>query len=477
MPSKSSKTTTRQRPTGTSDTRATTKADTGFAYSRAFFEDLVDSAMRHAKKIGATDSAAHASEGCGLSVSVRKGELENVERNRDKSLGITVHVGQRRGNASTSDFSQKAIEQTVQAAFDIARFTAEDPFAALPDQADMARPKEQRSDLELFFPWAISSEQAAQLALQTEAAALSVDKRITNSEGASVSAQQSHFFSAHTHGFRGGYASSRHSVSVSPIAGKGANMQRDYWYSSQRDAADLASPEVIGRYAAERALSRLNGRKIATTECPVLFEAPLAAGLLGSFVQAVSGGSLYRKSSFLLNSLGKQVFPKHIDISEDPFVKRGKGSSPFDDEGVRVQARSVVEAGKVQGYFLGSYSARKLGMKTTGNAGGSHNLTLTSRLTRAGDNLDAMLQRLGTGLFVTELMGSGVNSVTGDYSRGASGFWVENGRIAFPVEEITIAGNMKTMLKDIVAVGADTYNQGAKTVGSVLIKKMKVAGS
>jgi len=254
-------------------------------------------------------------------------------------------------------------------------------------------------------------------------------------------------------------------------------MQRDYWYSSQRDAADLASPEAIGRYAAERALSRLNARKIPTTECPVLFESTLAAGLLGSFVQAVSGGSLYRKSSFLLNSLGKQVFPKHIDILEDPFVKRGKGSSPFDDEGVRVQARSVVEAGKVQGYFLGSYSARKLGMKTTGNAGGSHNLRLTSRLTRAGDNLDAMLQRLGTGLFVTELMGSGVNSVTGDYSRGASGFWVENGRIAFPVEEITIAGNMKTMFKDIVAVGADTYNQGAKTIGSVLIKKMKVAGS
>ncbi|MDD2925470.1 metalloprotease PmbA [Rhodoferax sp.] len=455
----------------------TTQAESGFAYSRAFFEDLVGSALQHAKKLGATDASAHASEGCGLSVSVRKGELENVERNRDKSLGITVHLGQRRGNASTSDFSQTAIRQTVQAAFDIARFTAEDPFAALPDAADIAQPSEQRTDLDLFFPWAITSAEAAQLALQTEAAALKVDKRITNSEGASVSAQQSHFFSAHTHGFRGGYASSRHSVSVSPIAGKGAAMQRDYWYSSQRDAAELAAPEAIGRYAAERALSRLNARKIATTECPVLFESPLAAGLLGSFVQAVSGGSLYRKSSFLLDSLGKAVFPKHIDILEDPFVKRGKGSSPFDDEGVRVQARSVVEAGKVQGYFLSSYSARKLGMKTTGNAGGSHNLILTSRLTRAGDNLDAMLERLGTGLFVTELMGSGVNAVTGDYSRGASGFWVENGRIAYPVQEITIAGNMKTMFKEIVAIGADSYNYGAKTVGSVLIKRMKVAGS
>ncbi|PIW06841.1 MAG: metalloprotease PmbA, partial [Comamonadaceae bacterium CG17_big_fil_post_rev_8_21_14_2_50_60_13] len=317
-------------------------AQAGFAYSRAFFENLVDSAITHAKKLGATDATAHASEGCGLSVSVRKGELENIERNRDKSLGITVHLGQRRGNASTSDFSAAAIEQTVQAAYDIARFTAADPFAALPDPADIAQPQEQRTDLELFFPWTITSDQAIALALQTERAALQLDKHITNSEGASVSAQQSHFFSAHTHGFRGGYASSRHSLSVSPIAGKGDNMQRDYWYSSQRDAAELAAPETIGRYAAERALSRLNARKIATTECPVLFESPLAAGLLGSFVQAVSGGALYRKSSFLLDSLGKQVLPKHIDILEDPFVKRGKGSSPFDDEGVRVQARSVV---------------------------------------------------------------------------------------------------------------------------------------
>jgi PmbA protein len=452
-------------------------AESGFAYSKGFFEDLVDSAMAHAKKLGATDSAAHASEGCGLSVSVRKGELENVERNRDKSLGITVHIGQRRGNASTSDFSQKAIEQTVQAAFDIARFTAEDPFAALPDEADIAKPTQQRSDLELFFPWAINSEQAAQLAIRTEAAALSLDKRIANSEGGSVSAQQSHFFSAHTHGFRGGYASSRHSISVSPIAGKGSDMQRDYWYSSERDATELASPELVGRYAAERALSRLKARKIATTECPVLFESPMAAGLLGSFVQAVSGGALYRKSSFLLDCLGKPVFPKHIDILEDPFVKRGKGSSPFDDEGVRVRARSVVEAGVVQGYFLGSYSARKLGMKTTGNAGGSHNLTLVSRKTRPGDDLEAMLRRMGTGLLVTELMGSGVNYVTGDYSRGAAGFWVENGRIAYPVHEITIAGNMKTMLKGIEAVGSDAYSFGSKTIGSVLIRKMKIAGS
>ncbi len=452
-------------------------ADSGFAYTREFFESRVDAALAQAKKLGATDAGAEVSEGCGLSVSVRNGELENVERNRDKSLGVTVYVGNRRGNASTSDFSDAAIAQTVRAAFDIARFTAEDPFASLPDAEDIVSAADRSRDLDLFHPWAIHSEEAARLALECEAAALGVSKRITNSEGAAVSAQQSHFFSAHTRGFRGGYASSRHSLSVSPIAGKGRDMQRDAWYSSMRSADELASPQAVGRYAAERALSRLKARKIATVECPVLFESPLAAGLLGAFVQAVSGGALYRKSTFLLDSLGKQVLPKHIDIQEDPFVPRGKGSSPFDDERVRVQARKVVDAGRVQGYFLSSYSARKLGMKTTGNSGGSHNLTFTSRLTKAGDDLDAMLEKLGTGLFVTELMGQGVNYVTGDYSRGASGFWVERGRIAYPVHEITIAGNMKDMLKGIEAVGADTYNYGAKTVGSVLINRMKVAGS
>ena len=456
---------------------ATPVADSGFAYSRAFFETRVDAALAHAKKLGATDAGAEVSEGCGLSVSVRNGELENVERNRDKSLGVTIYLGNRRGNASTSDFSDAAIAQTVRAAYDIARFTAEDPFASLPDADDIAPAGERERSLELFFPWAVSSEEAARLALECEAAALGVSKRITNSEGAAVSAQQSHFFSAHTRGFRGGYASSRHAISVSPIAGKGKDMQRDAWYSSMRSADDLASPQAVGRYAAERALSRLKARKIATTGCPVLFESPLAAGLVGAFVQAVSGGALYRKSTFLLDTLGKQVLPKHIDLMEDPFVLRGKGSSPFDDEGVRVLPRKVVDAGRVQGYFLSSYSARKLGMRTTGNSGGSHNLTFTSRLTRADDTLDAMLQKLGTGLLVTELMGQGVNYVTGDYSRGASGFWVENGRIAFPVHEITIAGNMKDMLKGIEAVGADTYNYGAKTVGSILVNRMKVAGS
>jgi PmbA protein len=391
-------------------------------------------------------------------------------------------VDHRRGNASTSDFSKAAIERTVQAAYDIARFTAEDPVAGLPDPEDIA---DSYPDLDLFHPWAIDSEEALRIALACEAAAFATSKKISNSEGAGVSAQQSHFFTAHMRGgergkpgiFSGGYASSRHSLSVAPIAGKGANMQRDHWYSSMRSPDDLASPEAVGRYAAERTLARLNGRKIATTECPVLFESPLAAGLLGAYVQATSGGALYRKTTFLNNSLGKRVMAKHLDIVEDPHVINGKGSSPFDDEGVRTVKRKVLSAGKVLGYFLSTYSARKLGMRTTGNAGGSHNLTLTSRLTQPGDDLKAMLQKLGRGLFVTELMGQGVNYVTGDYSRGASGYWVENGVIAYPVHEITIAGNLKDMLQGIEAGGADAYNYGAKTVGAILINKMKVAGS
>jgi len=450
--------------------------ESGFSYSRTFFEELVDLALAHARKLGASDAAAEVSEGCGLSVGVRCGALETVERNRDKSLGITVYLGKRRGNADTSDFSPAAIERTVQAAYDIARFTAEDPAAGLPDAADISLPHEQR-DLQLFYPWNLTSEEATRLALECEAAAFATDKRISNSEGANVSAQQSHFFTAYSNGFRGGYASSRHSISACLIAGQGSEMQRDAWFSSMRDANALEAAESIGRYAAKRTLARLGGRKLGTTECPVLFEAPLAAGLLGCFVHAISGGALYRKSSFLLDSLEQQVFAPHVDVYEDPFILAGKGSSPFDAEGVRVAARQVVDAGHVQGYFLSSYTARKLGMRTTGNAGGSHNLTLTSRLTRAEDDLPAMLQKLGTGLFVTELMGQGVNGVTGDYSRGAGGFWVENGSIAYPVQEITIAGNLKDMFLGIEAIGADVYNYGAKTVGSILINRMKVAGS
>ena len=451
--------------------------ESGFAYPRERFQQIVDDALAIARGLGASDAGAEVSEGTGLSVSVRKGEVENVERNRDKSIGVTVYIGQRRGNASTSDFSRDALERTVQAAYDIARFTAEDPAAGLPDDADLARGDDVARDLDLFHPWAVDAAEAARIAPQCETAALSTDRRITNSEGAAVSAQQSHFWAGNSRGFRGGYASSRHSLSVAPIAGRGDGMQRDAWYSSMRDPGQLADPVAVGRYAAERALSRLDSRKVPTCEVPVLFESPLAAGLLGAYVQATSGGSLYRRASFLLDCLDKPVLADHLDLREDPHVPKGKGSAPFDDEGVVTRPRSVVEGGVVQGYFLSSYSARKLGLHTTGNAGGSQNLVLTSRRTAPGDDLEAMLRKLHRGLFVIELMGQGVNYVTGDYSRGAAGFWVDNGRIVHPVEEVTVAGNLREMLRSIVAVGADTYTSGTRTTGSLLVERMKVAGS
>ena len=464
----------------TASPAASSASPSAFAYTRERFRELAETALASAHRIGASDAAVEVSEGMGLSVSVRKGETENVERNRDKSIGVTVYVGQRRGNASTSDFSPAAIEQTVRAAFDIARFTAEDPAAGLPDADDLARGKSAERDLDLFHPWSIDAAQAIDIALECEAAALAVDRRITNSEGAGVSAQQSHFYAANTHDFAAGYASSRHSISVAPIASLprrgGDDMQRDAWYTSMRSADELAAPAAVGCYAAERALSRLGSRKVRTCEVPVLYESSLAAGLLGAFVQATSGGALYRKSTFLVDSLGKPVLADHIDISEDPHLPRGKGSAPFDDEGVVTRPRRIVDAGIVESYFLSTYSARKLGMKTTGHAGGSHNLQLTSRRTDPGDDLDAMLAKLGRGLFVIELMGQGVNYLTGDYSRGAAGFWVENGRISHPVDEITIAGNLRDMFHGIAAVGADVYVSGSKATGSVLIERMKVAG-
>lgn len=449
----------------------------GFSFSPAQFQQLVEDALAIARQRGATDAAVAVSEGVGLSVSVRKGEVENVERNRDKSIGVTVFVGQRRGHASTSDFSRASLEQTVQAAHDIARYTAEDPAAGLPDERDLVTARQAGRNLSLHHPWNIDAAGAAELARQAEEAALKTDRRITNSEGAGVSAMQGHFYAGNSRGFRGGYASSRHSLSVAPIAGKGQNMQRDYWYTSERDPADLAQAAAVGRYAAERSLARLNSRKISTCEVPVLFESPLAAGLLGAYVQATSGGALYRKASFLLDSLGRRVMAPHLQIEEDPFIAKGKGSAHFDDEGVRTQARTVLKNGEVQSYFLSSYSARKLGLRTTGHAGGSHNLRLSSTLTRAGDDLPAMLRKLHRGLFVVELIGQGVNYVTGDYSRGAAGFWVENGQIAYPVHEVTIAGQLQQMFQGIVALGADEYTTGSKTVGSILIDRMKVAGA
>ncbi|MBN9472822.1 MAG: metalloprotease PmbA [Bordetella sp. SCN 67-23] len=455
--------------------KKTTAAPTrpGLDTDPAAFRQLIERVLDESRRVGATDAAAEVSESQGLAVSVRRGSLETVEQTRDRSLDITVYVGQRRGSASTSDFSDQAVRDTVQAAYHIARHTAEDPAAGLPDADLLAT---EFPDLDLYHPWNLPAEAAAELALQAERAALSTDKRITNSDGASVSSYEGHFVMGNTRGFLSGYPYSRHSLSVSPIAGRGGNMQRDDWYTSDRDWARLADPASVGRYAAERALSRLSARRIRTGRYPVLFEAPLACGLLGSLTQALSGGALYRKSSFLVDSLGRQVFPGDIDVSEDPAIKGAQGSGAFDDEGVRTQARKVIDGGVVQGYFLSSYTARKLGMVTTGNAGGSHNLVLASRKTRRGDDFRAMLRKLGTGLLVTELIGQGINYVSGDYSRGAFGYWVENGEIQHAVQEITIAGNLKDMFGSIAAVGADTLTRGTKTTGSILLPEMSIAG-
>ncbi len=453
-------------------------SNTGFTYSQEELRQIAEDVLHYAREKGASDAAVEISEGKGLAVTVRKGEIETIEQNKDKGIGVTIHLGARghvrRGNASTSDFSPRSLRDTVDAAHNIARFTAEDDCAGLPDEDTL---EFQPRDLDLFHPWAVSTEEAVQLARRCEAAAFVVDARISNCEGASVYTQQSHFVLANTRGFMGGYPYSRHTISVAPIAGHGAGMQRDDWYSSGRAADRLAAPEDIGRYAAERALARLNARQIDTRKCPVLFEAPVATGLLGAFVQAVSGGALYRKSSFLLDALGKPVFDSHIQVREDPHIVGGIGSAPFDEEGVKTHGRDVVRDGVVQGYFLSTYSARKLGVRTTGNAGGAHNLFLGSDQTRADDDFAAMLKKLGTGLLVTDLMGQGVNYVTGDYSRGASGYWVENGVIQFPVEEITIAGNLKSMFRQIVAVGADVVVRGTRHTGSILIEQMTVAGN
>jgi PmbA protein len=443
--------------------------------NRKQFELLVSHAIDYAKTLGASDSVAEVSEGQGLSVNVRKGKLETVEQTRDRSLAVTVFAGQRRGSASTSDFSETALKQTVEAAWHIARFTAEDPAAGLPDLADFYLGGPDK--LSLHHPWLIGVEAATQMAITAEQAARDVDRRITNTEGAAVDTHEGHFTMANSRGFLNGFAYTRHGLSVSPIAGRGNGMQRDYWYTSDRNAKRLAKPEAVGKYAAHRALARLKARRLSTRHAPVLFEAPLALGLLGALTQAVSGGALYRKSTFLVDSLGQTIFPSHIQIHEDPFILGAMGSSMFDDEGVTTNARDVVRDGVLQGYFLSTYTAKKLGMKTTGNAGGSHNLRMTSSQTEQKDNFKAMLKKLGTGLLVTELIGQGVNYITGDYSRGAFGYWVEGGKIQYPVEEITIAGNLKDMFKQIVAIGHDELTRGSKTTGSILIENMAIAGT
>ena len=443
-------------------------ADSGFSYSLDEIKQMSEDVLKVAKLQGASAAEAELSLSIGQNVSVRMGETENIEYNRDKGMSVTVYFGQQKGHASTSDLSPQALKDTVAAACNIAKYTAKDEFCGLADAKLMAT---DILDLDLHHPWNISVDEAIEIAKECEAAALHVDTRISNSEGASVSTGTGYFAYSNSHGFTGGYPSSRHGISCSVIAEADDNMQRDYWYSTARSATDLQAAVEIGRIAGERTVRRLNSRKIKTCQVPVLFEATLASGLISSLISAISGGSLYRKSSFLLDSLGKQIASPLLNIVEEPHLKKGLASSPFDNEGVATHARQLVKDGVLQSYMLGSYSARKLGMQTTGNAGGNHNLIVQS----GADDFAGLLNKMGTGLFVTELLGSGINMVTGDYSRGAAGFWVENGVIVHAVEEITIASNMADMLKMIVAIGNDVLVQGSKQVGSILIERMTVA--
>ena len=432
-------------------------------------KQITHDVLKLAKSAGASSAETEVSFGTGQSVSVRMGETENIEYNRDKGVSVTVYFGHKKGQASSSDLSSTALKDTVEAACNIAKYTAEDEFCGLADANLMAV---DMPDLDLYHPWNISVEDALEIAKECEAAALGVDKkRITNSEGASVYNNAGVFAYANSHGFLGGYPSTRHSISCSVIAEAGDAMQRDYWYTNARDAHDMESAAFVGRRAGERTVKRLGAKPIKTGQYPVLFEAPLASGLISSLLSAISGGSLYRKSSFLLDSLGKSIAAPILNIDELPHLPKGIASSAFDSEGVATHARKLVENGVLQGYMLSSYSSRKLGMQTTGNAGGSHNIVVQ----HTSHSFAELLTLMGTGLFVTEMLGHGLNMVTGDYSRGAAGFWVENGVIAYPVEEITIAGNMKDMLKHIVAIGDDAMKQSSKQTGSILIEKMTVA--
>jgi PmbA protein len=446
----------------------------GFSFTLHELQELAQIVLERAKAGGAHGCDCEVSEAYGLTVTVRKGQPDTLEHNRDRSVGVSIYFGERprvrRGHASTSDLSRGALEQTVDAALAIARHTAQDDAAGLPEPELLAKDP---PDLDLFHPWPLSTEEAIDIAKRCEAAAFAASKKVRNSEGATVSTQHSQFVLANSQGFMAGYPGSRHYLSCAVIAEEKGLMQRDDWYSSSRVPGEIADPVALGRYAGQRAAARLGARKIATSRVPVLFEAPAAIGLIGHFVSAVNGGNLYRKTSFLVDSLGKPVFSPRVRIDEQPLEPRASASTPFDDEGVATRPRVLVDDGVLQGYLLSSYSARKLGMESTGNAGGHHNLVVRPD----GPDFEGMLRKLGTGLLVTELLGHGINMVTGDYSRGAAGYWVENGVIRYPVEEITIAGNLKDMFRNIVAIGADVVVRSGRSCGSILVEGMTVAGS
>ncbi|MWV15574.1 metalloprotease PmbA [Pseudomonas sp. L-22-4S-12] len=430
----------------------------------------VEQIIAEARRQGASACEVAVSMEQGLSTTVRQREVETVEFNRDEGFGITLYVGQRKGSASTSATGAAAIRETVAAALAIARHASEDDCAGLADAGLMAR---EFPELDLYHPWALAPEQGIELALACEEAAFAADPRITKADGTTLNTHQGCRVYGNSHGFVGGYASTRHSLSCVMIAEGEGQMQRDYWYDVNRQGELLADPLQIGRHAARRTAARLGARPVPTCEVPVLFAAELATGLFGSFLAAISGGNLYRKSSFLEGALGQQLFPDWLSLDERPHIPRAMGSAAFDGDGLATYAKPFVAGGELVSYILGTYSGRKLGLPSTANSGGVHNLFVS----HGDEDQQALLKRMGRGLLVTELMGQGLNMVTGDYSRGAAGFWVENGEIQFPVQEVTIAGNLREMFRQIVAVGCDLELRGNIRTGSVLIEKMTVAGS
>ena len=439
-------------------------------FTHSKLSDLISKALEAAKSNGATSAEAEISVATGKNVSVRLGNLETVEHNNDKSLSLTVYIGQRRGVASTSDFSSNAIDDCVNAACQIAKYTSEDKAFGLPEKSQFAT---NVKDLDLFHRWDKEESIMINKALSCEDAALSFDGKIENSEGAQISNTEGMFVYANSSGFIGGFPSSRFSLGCSIVAKDNKGMQRDSVYSSVRCFSDLKDPTLIGHEVAQRVLKRLNSKTIKTGKYPVIFEAPIATSFISSLVSAISGGNLYRETSFLLGSVGSKIASEVLTIFEDPFLLRGNASTYFDDEGVSVKPRILVDKGVLNGYLLSTYSARRLNMQSTGNAGGSHNLIVQP----SDSGLEQLISSMGTGLIVTELLGHGVNMVTGDYSRGAAGLWVEAGEIKHAVEEITIAGNLKAMLNNVAAVGGDTYENSSKYTGSILINEMMIASN
>ncbi|TWX71635.1 metalloprotease PmbA [Colwellia sp. C1TZA3] len=434
----------------------------------------VNDAMTMAKSLGADGAEVAMSRQQGLSVSTRLGEVENVEFTSDGGLGITVYKDGRKGSASTADLSEKALKQAIEAAVNIAKYTSVDECSGMADKDLLAMTPE---DLDLYHPKALTTEQAISLAKACEDTALGYDKRITNSDGATLESFEGFKVYGNSQGQLVGYPSTRHNLSCVMIAKEGDDMQRDYAYTVSREFDAMQSAATVGQQAAKETLSRLGARKLPTTKVPVMFRADVANSLFGHFIAAISGGNLYRQSSFLMDAIGQQVFPEFLSISERPHLKKALASSAFDAEGVATVDREIITDGSLATYLLTSYSARKLGLKTTGHAGGIHNWQLGMKDAGQGGDFDAMLKTLGTGLLVTELMGQGVNVVTGDYSRGAAGFWVENGEIAYPVDEITIAGKLQDMFAGIVAIGNDTDMRGSIRTGSIIVNQMQVAGS